>query len=157
MLDSFALDNIVDKTHNTITSTNNVISNNNSSVSSPSVHKIEDNSAAVEDWFMDLLSGSPAAATASADTDAVTVIGSAQISAASSPSASSTSASVIARSTFEWDAASSSSDEMQTLLALLPPPDVAREELAGLGLDLGAVSANEPWTWTGTTDVPISV
>jgi transcriptional activator HAC1 len=46
---------------------------------------------------------------------------------------------------------------MQTLLALLPPPDVAREELAGLGLDLGAVSATEPWTWTGTTDVPISV
>jgi transcriptional activator HAC1 len=155
MLDSFALDNIVDKTRNTITQSN--ITKNTKPVSSPSVHKIEDNSAAVEDWFMDLLSGSPSAATAAADTDPVTVIGTSQVSAASSPSPSSTAASVIARSPFEWDAASSSSDEMQTLLALLPPPDVAREELAGLGLDLGAVSATEPWTWTGTTDVPISV
>lgn len=58
---------------------------------------------------------------------------------------------------FTWDSVATSSDEMQTLLSLLPPSEATGDELAGLGLDLGAVSASEPWAWNGSTDVPISV
>lgn len=104
---------------------------------------------------MDLISTSPADATfpdsvasSAVGGSAVAILGTAQDTAADPTDAS---AAVISPTTFDWDAAASNTDEMQTLLALLPPPD------AGLGLDLGAVSVTEPWTWNGTSDIPVSV
>lgn len=59
--------------------------------------------------------------------------------------------SVPAPATFDWECGTTDAD-MQKLLALLPAPDVARDELVGLGLDLGGsvTSSADTWSWTGT-------
>lgn len=52
---------------------------------------------------------------------------------------------------FDWECGAADA-EMQKLLALLPAPDLARDELVGLGLDIGGsiTSAAESWSWTGS-------
>jgi hypothetical protein len=114
---------------------------------------------------MDLISTSPPQTSYTAGTlsataggDAAALLGTAQDSAATHAATTpSTSASLSPTTAFSWDGIVTSSDEMQTLLSLLPPPEAVGDELAGLGLDLGAVSASEPWAWNGSTDIPISV
>jgi hypothetical protein len=119
----------------------------------------------VEDWFMDLISTSPSETrfqdsllSATASGDAAAILGTAQDSTAARAAATpaTSAASMNTASSFHWDG-TANSDEMQTLLALLPQHEAVGDELAGLGLDLGAVSASEPWTWNGASDVPVSV
>ncbi|EJD52809.1 hypothetical protein AURDEDRAFT_120387 [Auricularia subglabra TFB-10046 SS5] len=116
-----------------------------SPVSTAALQRVESADLNVEDWFMDLISSSPAEASFPAGA-AGAVSGAAQDSAAAGVATAAQSLTA-----FDWECGAADAD-MQQLLSLLPPPDAVRDELAGLGLDLGAsaTSASDAWAWTGT-------
>ncbi|KZW00218.1 hypothetical protein EXIGLDRAFT_761831 [Exidia glandulosa HHB12029] len=122
------------------------ISTNNNNT--PAI-KIEANPTGVEDWFMDLISSSPDQASFPGGGHNAAALP----SPAQSAAAAETEQSVIplpsgtpSTAAFDWECGAADA-EMQKLLALLPAPDMARDELVGLGLDIGA--STESWSWTG--------